>query len=267
MKALKAIILTALISCYMVGLSAQQSGMITYSEVTKLDIKGIAGLDLGDMMPNEISAAKALFFDQSSSVYMDTDDHVSEDIELESDDGSFQMVLSTSDDTEDILFTNLKDKKSLHQTGFMGKEFLIESDIEKAKWKITDERIKYLGFVCQKAILTETVPATPGDDTSEPTEREVVAWFTPEIPLPIGPGDYHQLPGAVLLVSVDDGKRELKATSVDFDYDVSERLGVPTKGQRVTANEYRDIIAQKMKELQEINGNREGSSSTFIFRG
>lgn len=265
MEALRLLLLIGIISCFSIGLSAQTSGMISYTEVTKLEFEGIEGLDLGDMMPSEMSANKALYFDQYTSVYRDADDHVNEDIEMESDDGSFQMVFSTGNSSEEILYHELKARKRVNQTGFMGKEFLIESDIEKTKWRITDERIKYLGFVCQKAVFTKTIPPTPGSDET-PREREVVAWFTPEIPLPMGPDDYGQLPGAVLLVSVDEGKKEIKATAVDFDSDIAERLVAPTHGQKVTPDEYELIIAEKMKELQESYNSKEGSSS-FIIRG
>ena len=265
MKALKSLLLIGIISCFAIGLSAQTSGMISYTEVTKLEFKAIEGLNLGDMMPSDMSANKALYFDQHTSVYRNADDHVNEDIEMESDDGSFQMVFSTGGSSEEILYNDLKARKSLYQTGFMGKEFLIESDLEKATWKITDERIKYLGYVCQKAVRTKTIPPTPGSDES-PIEREVVAWFTPEIPLPIGPDEYGQLPGAVLLVSVDEGKTEIKATAVDFDSDITERLVVPTKGQKVSPDEFEQIMAEKMKELEENFNNKEGSSS-FIIRG
>lgn len=264
MQAFKTLLFVGVILCTTLLLSAQKSGLITYSEVTKLELEGIEGLNLKDMMPSEMGASKALYFNQLTTVYRDADDHVNEDIEMESDDGSFQMVFSTGSAIEEILYTDLNERKSLHQTEFMGKEFLITSDIEKAKWKITDERIKYLDFVCQKAVRTETIPPTPGTD-GEPKEREIVAWFTPEIPLPIGPDNYGQLPGAVLLVSVDEGKTEIKATAVDLEVDIAERLTAPTKGQKVSPEEYDQIIADKMKELQESYNNKEGAS--FIIRG
>jgi len=264
MNTLKKLIIVGVILCTALMMSAQQSGMVTFSEVTKLELGGIEGIDLGDMLPSEMSSSKALYFGDNISVYKNADDHVNEDIEMESDDGSIQMVFSTGSLTEEILYTDLAKQKSLRQAGFMGKEFLITSDFENAKWKITDERIKYLGFVCQKAVRTETVTTSSGDSEEE-IEREVVAWFTSEIPLPIGPSNYGQLPGAVLLVSIDGGKTEIKATSVNLDLDIADHLAMPTKGQKVTSAEYEQIITDKMKELQDSYNNKEGAS--FIIRG
>jgi len=240
------------------GLLAQQTGTINYSETHKLEIEGVNGLDLGDMLPSEISAGKSLYFDNGVSVYRDAEDNVDEDVEMTSDDGSFKMIIETSS-VDEVLYTNLKEKISLNQTGFMGKEFLIESLLDKPKWKITNEKIKYLGYVCQKATMTRIIEASHGTG-EEAQEQEVVAWFTTEIPVSIGPGSYNQLPGAILMVSVDDGKTEIKATEVRFEAPVKFFLETPTKGQKVTQEEYEKIIAEKTKEIQEMHGDREGTS-------
>lgn len=255
---------TLLLSLILVtGLISQQSGSIKYAESTKLEIKGIEGIDLGDMMPSSIDTNKELFFDKKVTVYRDAADNVSEDIELESDDGSFQMVIGGSD-TEEILYTDIKNKTTIHQTAFMSKEFLIEEKLEKLKWKLTNEKIKYLGYVCQKATAIQTVDPTPGTDGA-PTERSVVAWFTSEIPVPIGPRRFNQLPGAVLMVSIDEGKTEIKATDVSFETPADDVLQKPTKGKKVTSEEYNKIVAQKMKEMSEMYGGREGGA--IMIRG
>ncbi len=247
-----------------VGLLAQKTGAITYTQVIKLDIQGIEGLDLAGILPTDMSSSKTLYFDEGSSIYKDAEDHVDEDVEISSDDGSFEMVFSTGGEGEEILYTNLREKRVLQQTSFMGKEFLIESSLDKPKWKITKERIKYLGYVCQKATRTDIVPPTPGSSEAA-KEREVVAWFTSEIPTSIGPGDYNQLPGAVLLVSVDEGMTEIKATAVELDVPISEKMVLPSKGQKVSPEEYEVIMTEKMKELEEMYNNTEGRS--IMIRG
>ena len=246
------------------GLYAQNAGTITYTEVTKLEIEGLEGLDLGDILPSEMSSIKSLYFDKSKSVYRKTDDDVNDDIELESDDGSFQLVIG-NDASEEILYTDLKDKSCLEQKGFMGKDFLITSQLDRPQWRITNERIKYLGYVCQKATLTEVVQ--PMEGSNEPEQMvDVVAWFTSEIPVAVGPRKYNQLPGAILMVSVNDGKTEIKATEVTLVEPDAQKLVKPSKGQKVNDQEYEVIMAKKMKEMQEMYGGREGSSS-FIIRG
>ncbi len=235
---------------------AQQSGTIQYVSTIKLDLKGIEGMDLGDMLPQEMSTNKELIFNSSASIYKDSKDNVSEDIELSSDDGSFEMVIGT-DDSEEIFHSDLKLKSTTFQTSFMSKEFLIKGKIERKKWKITNEKIKYLGYVCQKATLSEEIPPSSGSE-EEPKEQNIVAWFTSEIPASIGPHDYYGLPGAVLMVSINEGKTEIKATNVDLTPPDSKMLEKPTKGQEVTHEEYEKIMEVKMKEMQEMYGGREG---------
>jgi len=250
------------VSLFAQDIWAQQSGSISYTETTKLNFEGLEGMGLGDMLPKEMNTAWTLSFDKTLSVYRTSDEQETEDIELKSDDGSFEMVLGTND-TEEILFIDQKTKESLYQTSFMEKEFLITSDLTKHKWKITNERIKYLDFVCQKATMTETVLPSPGSE--EPAkEVEVVAWFTSEIPASVGPRSYNQLPGAILMVSVDDGKTEIKATFVNVEPLAADLLIKPTKGQKVTSEEYEKIMAEKMKEMSEMYG---GSEGTIMIRG
>lgn len=261
MKHLTTILAFAILS---LQLTAQKAGTIKYNHVVKLEINAPEGIDLGDMMPSEIATKKELVFNNNLSVFQDSKENVSEDIEMSSDDGSFKMIIE-QDDTEDILYTDLKAKTTLHQTGFMGKEFLIEEDLERPKWKITDERIKYLGHVCQKATMVQTIPPGPGAKEGEtPKERQVVAWFTPEIHCSVGPDSFNQLPGAILMISVDDGKTEIKATEIIFDSPESERLEKPTKGQKVSGEEYEKIMAEKLKEMEEMYGGRNG---TIMIRG
>lgn len=244
------------------GLLAQNSGLIKYAVTTKIEIAGIEGIDLGDMMPTSMDTNKDLYFDDMVTVYKDAADNVTEDIEMESDDGSFQMVIGQSS-SEEILYTDLKNKTIINQTAFMSKEFLIEEKLEKLKWKLTTEKIKYLGYVCQKATAVQTVDPMHGTE-EEPTERSIVAWFTSEIPAPIGPRSFNQLPGAVLMVSIDDGKTEIKATEVSLEAQGDDVLQKPTKGKKVTSEEYEKIIAEKMKEMAEMHG---GRGSSIIIRG
>jgi GLPGLI family protein len=217
------------------------------------------------MMPHAMTNEKVVYFNGTNSVYREAPTNKNEDIEMSSDDGSFKMVIK-QDDTEDILYTDLKAKSTLHQTGFMGKEFLIQGKLEKRKWQITDERIKYLGYVCQKATLTELVDTQDDteDESNKEVERQIVAWFTTEIPVSIGPGLYNQLPGAILMVSVDDGKTEIKATHIDLSSDIKDKVMKPTKGDKVTAEEYDKIVEEKMKEMKSMYG---GDKGAIFIRG
>ena len=226
---------------------AQLSGTIKYSEAIKLDIELPEGMEIEGMTDHTMSSEQQLQFDNAISVYSLLKGNEPLEKEMSSDDGSFRMVMKM-DVPEEVYYTDHQEKKMIHKTGFMGKDFLIEKGLEKLKWKITDEKIKYLGFVCQKAttIITE-----------EEEEQNVVAWFTTEIPLAIGPADFNQLPGAILMVSVDEGKTEIKATEVVMQINDPEVFTKPTKGKKVSQAEFDKIVEEKTKEMEEESGGRE----------
>ena len=143
---MKHFITTSLLLICSFTIWAQQSGTIKYMHTVKLDINVPDGMDLGDLMPSEMATKKELIFNKNVSVFQDSKDNVSEDIEMSSEDGSFKMIIEQNE-TEEILYSDINSKESVHQTGFMGKEFLIEESIERQKRKIKDENITYLGYV------------------------------------------------------------------------------------------------------------------------
>ena len=109
------------------------------------------------------------------------------------------------------------------------------------KWKISTDQKKIGDFICQKAELQDTA-------------KTVIAWFTPQIPISSGPGEYNNLPGLVLEVDIDNGKEIILAESVSFKDIEDKELKEPTKGKEVTREEYKEIVAEKMKEMEESGG-------------
>ena len=247
--------LLLLLSCIFVisPLLSQQSGMIKYTENIQLELDLPEGIELSGMMDNGLTTNKELHFNQSQSVYIDSKNNEDGDTEMASDDGAIQIKIKR-DDTEEIYFTDFTAKSVLHQDGFMGKEFLITKPLERTKWKIHPDRIKYLDYVCQKA--TVTLPTNEKDENGNPVNEEVVAWFSSEIPVAIGPDSYNQLPGAVLMVSVDDGRKEIKATEVLLGDTDPNILKAPSKGKKVTTEEFQKIVEEKTKELEKMSGGR-----------
>lgn len=228
---------------------AQTEGKITYKEINKLEIDLPEGLDidLGEFLPESQSTYMELFFNKHQAVYKNGINNESGDSEMESDDGSIKIMIQ-HDDTEEILYTNLLEKKTVHQKGFMGKNFIVKETIPSIKWKLTGEKVKYLGYECQKAVSIND-------------EGETIAWFAPEIQSQHGPRHYNQLPGAVLMLSTPDKKLEIMATEINMCTQSDEIIQVPTKGKEVTESEFEKIMKERTKNLQEMFG---GQSSFII---
>ncbi len=221
---------------------AQQSGKISYKETMKLefDMDLPDGVDLSSMLQESQSFNKELIYNTSEAVYRDAKTNENTDMEMESDDGSMKIVIKR-EDTEDIIYVNLKTKTQIEQRGFMGKSFVIEEPIKKSKWKLTGEKIKFLEYECQKAVL-------------ETDDDQYIAWFTPQIPVQHGPAGFNQLPGAVLMLTSADQKLEIIATNISFDESHQKDLKVPNDGDKVTQEEFDKIVEEKTKEMKEMFG-------------
>jgi GLPGLI family protein len=90
--------------------------------------------------------------------------------------------------------------------------------------------------------------------TAQEDSAAVEAWFTPQIPLPGGPGHYRGLPGMILVVSVDDGRIQYTATEVAMAAVAEGVIVEPTEGESVTREEYDAVVIEKMEELRRTRG-------------
>jgi GLPGLI family protein len=249
MKNLNAI-LTILFSCISFLTSAQTSGIISYTEVSKLSISTEnlpEGIDLTGMFPSSSTVNKELYFDGKKSLYKDGENDVA-DMEMSSDDGSFHIVMMESN-TEALLYLDRAKNEIIDQQDFMGKAFVVSYEMPKYKWKITNEKVKYLDYECMKATTT--------NDEGE----VVVAWFAPSLRSGSGPATYGQLPGAILMLSVNDGQVEIKATKVDLK-NIKE-IKKPKDGKKVSLEEYDKIKEEKMKEMED----EYGAGAVIEFKG
>lgn len=89
---------------------------------------------------------------------------------------------------------------------------LIESDkdffVDKISWRIHDEYKNILGFKCQRATTTYSLP--------NGIDREVVAWFANNIPVQTGPYKLLGLPGLILEIDTPT-KRKIYAKNIKFN--------------------------------------------------
>src|SRR4029079_5082984 len=90
------------------------------------------------------------------------------------------------------------------------------------KWKMSEETKTVLNHLCRKATATNYSKRTMMTmDNGKMEKREVddtsniIAWFTSDIPVPAGPGEYQgQLPGLILEMDVNNGRQVYKALEI-----------------------------------------------------
>jgi len=224
------------------------SGKINFQERTKLEIK-IEGdaAQFAESLPKEQYSDKVLYFNSDYSLYQNDDTNKGEDAMM-SHDGQMNVQMIISGDKVKT-FMDLKKNKKVEQKDFMTRMFLIESDMTINDWKLTGNFKVVLGYNCQEAVR-------------EDQSKKISAWFTPLIQVSTGPAGFGGLPGLILQVDIDNGKRIITAVSVDPEFNDIALLVRPKEGRKVTEAEFKQIVDEKMKEMG--TENEEGGAHVII---
>ena len=195
------------------------------------------------MMPKEIHANMILYFNNEASLY-ENDKEAKPDENL--DPNSMEAVLrqAMSKSQAKKFYTDLTLHKTYNQTEFMGRKFLVEGDIEKAKWKMTGKQKMILNTPCQEAVRNDST-------------INVTAWFAPSISVPFGPSPYGGLPGLILQVEykTDKSKITLLPKNVDLKEFDKTLMVKPNEGKKMTKEEYDIMFKEKTKDMMQSGQN------------
>jgi GLPGLI family protein len=232
-----------LLAVPLVGMA--QEGIVTYEETVKLEIKLPPEMEhMSAQIPNARTVTKQLFFNESASLMKNAPEKGEEENEnfvVQSDDVHIEMRM---EEPENETYVNFDEGSLIEKRDFLGRTFLITGEPAELAWRLTDERSEFLGYMAQKAVTVRD-------------SMTVEAWFTPEIPVPAGPDAYGGLPGLILVLNVDDGQTSYVAQTLLLDALDDDVLVPPTKGKKVTRDEFDAIVEEKMKEMGvERGGNR-----------
>ncbi len=221
-----------------------------------------------------------LNFDKNASIY-------AEEEKLDAPDGSNggARMMSSFMGGGGVHYKNIKEKNFTIAKEMMGKEFLIKDTIPRLAWKMGQETKQIGDYLCFKATALKKADQSDfrnfrmkkqDDDKDKaaaekpkttnlmdmgeiPKEIEIVAWYTPDIPISNGPENYFGLPGLILEVSA--GKTTLLCSKIVMNIKDKKEIKAPKSGSVVTQKEYDDIIMKKMEEWREMNqgrGNQNG---------
>lgn len=153
------------------------------------------------------------------------------------------------------VYRDLENNRVLEESEFFGKAFLVDDAPIAYNWKVTGQQKLIGNFPC---ISATTVDSTMG------RARPVTAWFTPAIPVQAGPMGYGGLPGLILEIDINNGTAIMTASEIKLGKVEEGTIKVPEKGKRVTREEYRKTVREKMKEMQEMNQGRPGGPTMII---
>jgi GLPGLI family protein len=229
------------------------SGRITFEEVIKLEIKleGDAS-HLAGMLPKERKTEKILTFTDEATLFEDGNNNVEDELASHGSEGGVRIRMVVSG--ENKTFTDLKNNRIIDQKDFMNRIFLVEKEIPESNWKVTGNQKDILGFNCFEATRQDTA----GNKT--------VAWFAPSINIKGGPAGFCNLPGMILEVDVNNGTRFYTAKSVEPVAPDDLKLQKPKVGKKVTEDEFKTIMADKMKEMGMEEGGEGGNQVRIVIK-
>jgi GLPGLI family protein len=167
---------------------------------------------------------------------------------------------------ETSTYTDIATQMQYESRGMFEKNFLIIDSLKQNKWKISDETKTIANHVCKKATTMVAAPQQmrmrigngprATEDTTaiaKPKEVELVAWYTEDIPVSVGPDNFAGLPGAILEVNTDNGANVISATEVSAKYPKKE-LVQPTKGDKMNRAQFQDAMKKIMEDMQRGGG-------------
>jgi len=223
------------------------SGNILFEEKMKIEINFAGDMPpMMDSLPKEQKSEKVLQFTSTVSRYENAPDK-GEEMQMEGPEGGMRIMMMQPDD---IVYTDLGEMKTIEQKDFMSRIFLITSDLKRHTWKLTGKQKSIANYPCQEAVYTDTA-------------KNIRVWFSPLIPVSTGPAGYGNLPGMILEMNFDDGERVLTAKSIEIKDIDAKAMEKPKKGKKVSREEYKAIVDEKMKEMGAEEG---GGGHQMIIR-
>lgn len=270
----KVIIIGLLSICSFVNAQEFQ-GIATYKSKRKIDIKLDSTQVNSDMHKQMIEMMKKQFektftlrFNKEESLYK-------EEEKLSSPQPMGMEMVMINTGGSDLLYKNTKEKRYTNQNESFSKMFLIKDSIQSYEWELSNETKNIGEYTCYKATFTREVEvfessiSINGDNEEEEEEREpkmetrtTTAWYTPQIPVNNGPGNYHGLPG--LILEVNDGSETVICSKLVINPKDKVKIVEPSKGKEINQEEYDKVMEKKMKEMQERyaprRGNRDGET-------
>ena len=280
-KAMKRLITGFLLSITVSVFSqANFQGKAVYQSKTTIDTN-FGGRQLSEerkkqileRMKNMLEKTYVLNFTKEESLYKEE-----EKLETPGSRGGFRFGGFAGGGT---MYKNVKDAKLLESTEFFGKKFLITENAEKPKWELGSETKQIGNYTCFKATLVKKTNALDwrnmrrrnrdseekkdsskvkkvSEELELPKEILVTAWYTPQIPVSNGPGEYWGLPG--LILEVNEGRTTILCSEITMNPSEKVAINEPTKGKEITREEYNKVVKEKMEEMRERFRSRRGGN-------
>lgn len=286
---LKFALLIVVLCISTVSFAQDFQGKAYYMSKTSMDLDQFGGRDMSPERKKQIQERMKSFLEKQYILTFNREESIyKEDEKLEAigAGGGRGFGGFGSSFTGGPKYKNVKSKEVIQDQEFFGKQFLIKDELKNLEWTMGTETKQIGQYTVFKATATKTITGVDmqsfrprgrndrnesekakdstasGDkeeakaDEDAPRTIEVVAWYTPQIPINQGPDDYWGLPGLILEVNAD--RTTILCTKIVINPEEKEDIDKPKKGQVVTQEEYTDITTKKIEEMREMYGGRGG---------
>jgi len=240
----------------------QKEGKVVYERTIQMQIQINDNDHMAQNMPQSHTDKFELSFGNNQALWHISDEQIPED---DNGGGGGVQIKMFGGGTDDISFYDLNRGTSIEQRDMFEKKFIVSDSIRKLNWKLNGETKTILNHVCQKATAQRIgLRMMMNMDNGKVERKEVsdtstiVVWFTPDIPVAIGPAEYQgQLPGLILEANLNNGKQVFKAIEISPKADIAA-IKEPKSGKKVTPDEFKKETQKMMDDMQRNNqgGNR-----------
>ncbi|WP_203294234.1 GLPGLI family protein [Luteirhabdus pelagi] len=276
--------LTITLLSYLFSISQNISGKAEYQSKTTIDMDNFGGSEMSEQMKQQIAERMKSMLEKTFILTFNANESIyKEEEKLETGGGrGFGMMMNSF--SAGPQYKNLKENVLLEEREFFGKQFLIKDTLNGLNWEIGKESKQIGQYLAIKATATKEIDENdfsmarrrnrdrdegekeadstktesddPMDQIEVPKQILVTAWFTPQIPVGNGPGEYGGLPG--LILELNAYRTTILCTKIVMNPSEMDAIEPLTKGEEVSRSEYNAIIAEKIKEMRENFRNRGG---------
>ena len=257
-----------LLTTILASLAAQaqlKEGRIVYERSVQLPVRMFnADPNIAAQLPKSRTEQFELLFANNQSLWQYLPSASAEE------GGSFSgngVVFRFATGTNDVTYCNFDKGTRIDQREIMERNFVVLDSLRREEWKLTEETKTILTYTARKAIgkrISKRIQISMenGEMKRQPvTDTSVViAWFSTDIPVPVGPGAemQGQLPGAVLEVDINNGQTVIKAVEVSPKVNAG-KIKEPKDGKKLTAAEFakeREKLMEEMRKNMPAGGER-----------
>jgi|GEM_PF-1943511 len=217
------------------------SGTIDYNESFTFDFGDWMSKDRKEEMEKRMAAGE---FDRAGRLSFDANSFSYTQV-VEKDKAARGGWFARMNENPDIFFTNVTDSLVTDRRRVMDQAFIMEDKWVAPEWNIANMKVgmKELPLPTQLA----TAISIEGDT--------LTAYFTPSIPIGIGPRGYGGLPGAILYLKVQKDGRSTEYKMTTMQPNAPVELTKPADEKIITREEYKK---QKKRATEMMERRRRG---------